>query len=349
MKMFDLRIAQAVVVAGLAANPSIGRSQSVCLGGDLSVIGATTATEVAEVGKTESVELSLTAQELVERQRIMSAMKVLTKQQGASTDQSMMMTKKATEASASAYVSQRQALAILDARQRYASIGYDPCGAVTKSQAFYQSVQSASQQQAAIQSGVSFRPGQYGDPAQWSKAALNGSSFDANALFGGDQQKAQDYIGFVIGPSEKRNPTIEGTAEGQVLTLGKNNKDSYKSVVVTTLSSIAADYAPNGPVEQARNLSKHWVADDGGMQWAAATTDNSERGLLQDAVRIEAANLAVMAQQIKAGRRSELVAASLLLARVNASVDAQAASSGRNGPSEPNGTMRKASIEGGGR
>lgn len=346
MRMRNLKKVLAAVAASVALDPSIVRAQSVCLGGDIPIIGATAATEVAEVGQTASVEGSLTAQELLERQRILSAMKVLTKQQGASTDQSMMMTQKATEASASSYVAQRQALSVLDVRQRYASIGYDPCGAVTKSKAFYQSVQSAAQKQSAIQSGVTFRPGQYGDPAQWTKVALNGSNFDANALFGGDQQKAQEYINFIIGPAERRNTTIEGTAEGQIFTLGKNNRDSYKSVVVTTLSSIAADYAPGGPVEQAKNLSKHWVGDDGGMQWAAATTDNSERGLLQDAVRIEAANLAVMAQQIKSGRRSELVAASLLLAKVNASADTQAASSGRNGPSEPKGAVRKASVEG---
>ena len=54
-----------------------------------------------------------------------------------------------------------------------------------------------------------------------------------------------------------------------------------------------------------------------------------DRGIIQDAVRMEAANLALLAHQIKRGNRTEATAAALLLAMVNARITNAVPSPGR--------------------
>ena len=53
------------------------------------------------------------------------------------------------------------------------------------------------------------------------------------------------------------------------------------------------------------------------MKWAQASADKPLRATLLDAVRIEAANIALMAFQVKDNARTELALASYALSRVN--------------------------------
>ena len=112
----------------------------------------------------------------------------------------------------------------------------------------------------------------------------------------------------------------------------KAERDAMKSVGTVVLSDIAADNATGGPVEQAKALGKHWVGDDGGETWAASIAGDHQRGILQDAVRMEAANLSLLALQVKKGARTETAAATLLLAMINAKVGARLPSPEAGGP-----------------
>jgi len=142
------------------------------------------------------------------------------------------------------------------------------------------------------------------------------------ALYSGDQAAAKKYIDFVVGPPDVDVPSIRATAEGDAAKLAKTGRDAYRSLTAAVLSDVAADYAADGPIAKGRELSKHWIGDDGGAAWSAGIAKDHERGILQDAIRIEAANLSFEAMEAKRGMRTELAAAAVLLARINQQIRA---------------------------
>lgn len=257
----------------------------------------------------------LITEELRQRQLLLAALKVLTKQESGSGQQTATVVKKSAEAAASANVAQRQAYAIADAKERYGVTGYDSCGLQTKSASFYAANKAMENRAASYRNGTFFKPGEYGTPQQWASLAQNGSNFDAEAIFSGNSSAAADYINFVAGPPVAKQAGNGMAADLQ--TFEKNRNDVRRSVVVSVLSSIAAENAPGGPREKLSELTKHWTGDDGGVKWAQASADKPLRATLLDAVRIEAANIALMAFQVKDNARTELALASYALSRVN--------------------------------
>jgi hypothetical protein len=288
-----------------------------CFGVETRVNAATGVLTGTVTGEITTTEATLIAAELLQRARLLSAIKVMTAQQSASTDQTVTMGVKTAEANASALTAQRVRQAVAEAKHRYGSIGYDPCGAVTKSASLSSAVTAAATQAKTTRESVRARPGAYGDPTPWFQAARDGSVADGGALYSGDQEAAKKYIDFVVGPPDVDIVSIRGTAEGDAAKLAKTGRDAYRSLTAAVLSDVAADYATDGPMAKARELSRHWIGDDGGKAWSAGIAKDHERGILQDAIRIEAANLSFEAMEAKRGMRTELSAAAVLLARIN--------------------------------
>ena len=307
-----------------AASPALAQT---CFGVEARVNAATgvlTGTVTTEVTTTEA---ALIAAELLQRARLLSAIKVMTAQHSASADQNVTMGVKTAEANASALTAQKVRQGVAEAKHRYGSIGYDPCGAATKSAGLSSAVAVAATQAKTTRESVRARPGAYGDPAPWFQAARDGSVADGGALYSGDQEAAKKYIDFVVGPPDVDVPSIRGTAEGDAAKLAKTGRDAYRSLTAAVLSDVAADYAADGPIAKGRELSKHWIGDDGGAAWSAGIAKDHERGILQDAIRIEAANLSFEAMEAKRGARTELAAAAVLLARINQQIHVVPASS----------------------
>lgn len=260
----------------------------------------------------------LITEEERQRQLLLSALKVLTKQESGSGQQTSTVVKKSAEAAASANVAQRQAYQIADAKERYGVTGYDSCGLQTKSQSFYSANIAMSGKAASYRNRTYFKPGEFGSPKEWAALAQGGSNFDAEAIFSGNSSAAAEYINFVAGPPVEKQ--AGGGMAADLQTFEKNRNDVRRSVVVNVLASIAAENEPGGPREKLAELTKHWTGDDGGTKWAQASADKPLRATLLDAVRIEAANIALMAFQVKDNARTELALASYALSRVNRAV-----------------------------
>ena len=172
-----------------AASPALAQT---CFGVEARVNAATgvlTGTVTTEVTTTEA---ALIAAELLQRARLLSAIKVMTAQQSASADQNVTMGVKTAEANASALTAQKVRQAVAEAKHRYGSIGYDPCGAATKSAGLSSAVAVAATQAKTTRESVRARPGAYGDPAPWFQAARDGSVADGGALYSGDQAAAKN-------------------------------------------------------------------------------------------------------------------------------------------------------------
>lgn len=315
--LFGLLVSSAAILT--AAPAALAQT---CFGVEARVNAATGALTGTVTGQITGTEIALIAAEILQRQQLLSAIRVMTAQHSASGDQSVTMQVKSAEANASAINAQRVRQAVADARHRYGSVGYNPCGAVTKSGNLASAITAAAAQARTMRQSVRARPGAYGDPRAWFQAARDGSVADGASLYSGDQGAAQRYIDFVVGPPDVDNPTIRGTAEGDAAKLAKTGRDAYRSLTAAVLSEVAAEYAPDGPIARARELSQHWIGEDGGAAWSSGAAAQHERGILQDAIRIEAANLAFEAMEAKRGMRTELTAAAVLLARINQQVRA---------------------------
>lgn len=257
----------------------------------------------------------LITEEMRQRELLLAALKVVTRQESGSGQQTSTVTAKSTEAAAATNVAQRQAYQVADAKERYGVIGYNSCELQAKGQTFYAANKAMAGKARSYSSGTYFKPGEFGSPRAWSAMATGGSNFDAESLFTGNSGAAREYINFVAGPPVEK--VSASGAAGQLEVLDKNKRDVRRSVAVEVLSSIAAEYEKGGPREKLAELTKHWTADDGGEKWAAATADKPMRAALLDAVRIEAVNIALMAYQVKDSARTELALGALALARVN--------------------------------
>ena len=111
--------------------------------------------------------------------------------------------------------------------------------------------------------------------------------------------------------------STQGSAAGELASLEKAKRDTYRSLAANILSDIAVESGDDGPIKKLRDLGSHWVGDDGGERWSSAIAAQHERGILQDAVRIEAANVAALAFQVKRSARTEASAAALLLSMID--------------------------------
>ncbi len=291
-----------------------------CFGVEARVNFATSTLTTAITGAITTTEAGLITQEIAERARLLSAVKVLTAQSAAGSDQVSNGFRASSEALATTVVTQDQRQAVALAAHRYGSIGYDPCGSNTKAQGFYSAMTGSAAARREIVSPVRAQPGRYADPKDWVNDVRSGAAPDGDALYSGDAKAATKFINTVVGPPDPQPLTTTATSTNDLDRLEKTGRDTYRSMTAVVLADIAADYRADGPIAKTRALSSHWQGTDGGAAWAVGVAGQHDRGIIQDAVRMEAANLALIAHQIKRGIRTEATAAALLLAMVNARI-----------------------------
>lgn len=289
-----------------------------CAGVEWRVNAQTIALQGVVSGQIEAAQAAMLALDQTNRARLLSALKVMTKQESASTDQTVLMEQKAGEAAASAITTSTRNQEIAAAQNRYRATGYGACAVGTKASSFYAAVKAAPQARAQILQTVSWKPGAYGSQSAWASGVGASGPFDANSLFAGDTTKAAQYISFVMGPPDLEEKTAGAGSDARKV--DKAGRDALKSTAAYVMASIASDYATGGPVEKLRAMNAHWLASDGGEAWSAKMADQPERGVLQDAIRVEAANLVTLAFNLKSGVRQEAVTAAYLLARIKAAM-----------------------------
>ena len=92
--------------------------------------------------------------------------------------------------------------------------------------------------------------------------------------------------------------------------------DARRGVAQHVLHSIAASNASSGPRRALQGVVDAYTGD-GGERWAAAMAGSHERGILLDAVRLEAAALTAEVEDVRGQTLTELAAASHALARAD--------------------------------
>ncbi|MCG0998914.1 hypothetical protein [Acetobacter persici] len=253
-------------------------------------------------------------------ERLLSAQRVVVKQDSLSSDQNVAMAKQASEAGASAYASGWQADQIRKANDEFSSVGYNPCASESAMQQFYHGYQTAFSGDPArgIADQVRARPGSLSRPADWISDVRSGSHASASSLFSGDLNNAAQYINLVMGPPDNftTNTGHQNEASARVLQTRKLTTDARKSAAMNVLSSIARENADNGPEKGLQAVLSQYTGD-GGSRWASSLAGSDDRGILLDATRLEAANVAAEAYQVRKLMHLELAIASYTLARAD--------------------------------
>lgn len=314
------------LASALMASSALAQS---CLVTGVPVVNARTAL----LGETVTAYMAAGTAQLIalhesQTKILISALKTGVAQTASSNDQISTTVVKSNEATASAYVSSDQAMQIVEESDRYQSLGYDSCGVQSTMETFHSAYKSTFTAGPAYTGSVKAKPGVIADPKAYYSDILNGSNLSAQSLFNGDTAAASEYMNAVMGPPDTIEKSQAEAATGGIFLQEKLNRDARKSVALRAMDEIAKENAPNGAKAALDGVIDGYIGDDGGEKWAASMAGSHERGILLDAVRIEAANLASLAYEIRQQQRTEMVTATYALSRAEKLI-------GANGKSRP--------------
>lgn len=289
-----------------------------CVSSGIPVVNART----AALGSTVSAYMAAGTAQLIalheqQTEMLVSAVKTGVAQTSTSGDQISTTAVKANEATASAYVASDQAMQLLDETDRYQSLGYNACGIPSSMQSFHEAYKQTFSGRPAYIASVRAKPGVIADPKGYYGDILKGSNFSAQSLFDGDAGAAEKYMNAIMGPPDSVPPNSGSTPAGSLFLREKLTRDARKSVALYAMDEIAKENANGGAKRAMNGVIDAYVGDDGGATWAASMAGSHERGILLDAVRIEAANLAGLVFEIRQQQRTELVAATYALSRAD--------------------------------
>lgn len=314
------------VATALMAGSALAQS---CLVTGVPIVNAAT----AKLGTTVTAYMAAGTAQLValheyQTEMLISALKTSVAQASSSNDQISTTVVKSNEATASAYVSSDQAMQIMEESDRYQSLGYDACNVESTMQTFHTAYKKTFSDGPAHTTKVKAKPGVIADPKDYYSDVLNGSNLSAQSLFNGDTAAAADYMNVVMGPPDTILKAQAQSAAGGIFLQEKLNRDARKSVALRAMDEIAKENAPDGAKAALDGVIDGYLGDDGGEKWAASMAGSHERGILLDAVRIEAANLASLAYEIRQQQRTEMVTATYALSRAEKLI-------GANGKARP--------------
>lgn len=250
-----------------------------------------------------------------EGERLLAAQTVLNTQESQSSSQENVTNIQAAKAAGSAYVAARVAKQVREAADEFGTTGYNACAVESSMTQFYSSYENtfSSDPSATIKPFVAGRPGSLARPTQWMQAVRSGNNTSAGALFNGDLNASAQYINLVMGPPDSWQRS-NSLSEGRLFQAHKMTTDARKSAAMRVLSSIAKENAGTGPQRALDNVLSQYTGD-GGERWSAAMASAHPRGVLLDAVRLEAANVAAEAYAVQKTMRTEFAIASYLLTR----------------------------------
>lgn len=285
-----------------------------CAGVEGRVNNRTSSLESTVTSLISARQATLVAQEILERQRLLSAVHVLTKQIAMSSQQEIVANQGVSKALAQTMVEQSISDQTRAAVRDYGTTGFNACGLVEQGYKVETAVNKANNAREAITAEIAERHAirtrdEYAQASSdWFALAQSGADVSSDALFGGNATAARKYISIVMGPP--RAPKAVGGAAGNIDRATALRDIARQSVTAYVLAEVAATQQ----VEDAlRAMSKEWVGADGGSAWFAKQAVAPARGVLLDSVRIEAANVAMKANSLKRNMLEEFALATFSL------------------------------------
>lgn len=260
------------------------------------------------------------AQEIVERQRLLSALSVMTKQMSDGGSQEIVAHTAAQRAVAQTMVEQSVADQMREAVSTYGNTGFNACGIVAQGHNIAQMAASYRDARATVGDVVEERynvrsPAQYQSVmSDWTQLAINGDDLTADALWSGDDGQARDFIRLVLGPPRAVMPSGTGDTALRLDRVQALQSLARQSVAATVMADVASSKRLDDAL---REMAGQWTAGANAEAWAARQAVGGARAALLDTARIEAANVAMAANATKRDYMEEFALAGFALTYVD--------------------------------
>lgn len=273
--------------------------------------------------------------------QIVSAVKVLTKQDSTEAEQKSVGTQQAMKAAASTYVDQRAAEEVRDAYNTYGPPGQavgacDVVADVSRMQSSMSSVEERASE-IVMGGGIDARPGSTVTPedAIAKRTAVAAADFEAvtsaEAFFDPDTPAAikDTYMNNIIGvPFEK--PTNTDSAENGIQFMRARQAEAMRSPAIASLAAVRAASEEAGHFDvdegedetQSLQESIDWLIDRYGggeeyQDWSAELVTKSSTGVMKELARLYSIRLALNNELNESADRRQVVVGSLLAAGVS--------------------------------
>ncbi|MCB5411717.1 hypothetical protein [Pseudogemmobacter faecipullorum] len=286
-----------------------------CAGVEARVNSRTSSLQASVLATIQTRQAALVAQELLERQRLLSAVKVLTMQMAQSSQQEIVSNLAVSKAMGQTIVEQSIADQTREAIRDYGNTGFNACGLVEAGYRVDEALNTADTARGAITTEIAERHAirtreDYDRESQrWFEEAQSGDAPSAAALFSGDADEARRYISMVMGPP--RAPRADEGVGGSIDRAIALRDIARQSVTAYVLAEIASSQR----VEVAlRDMTREWLGEDGGEAWFATQAASPARAVLLDTARIEAANVAMKANSVRRVMLEEMALSTFALA-----------------------------------
>ena len=262
----------------------------------------------------------IVAQEVLERQRLLSAVRVLTRQMATGNEQEVVADRSANLALSQTIVQQSVNTQVRQAVRDYGSTGHNPCLVVERGQTVAEMIEAYEEARDEMAEAVRARRTAgtveefRGRMADWSALVQGADEATIAAVLDGDEEQAETFIAVVAGPP--RPPIQEGTGsvsaqQDRVVAL---RDEARNSAAVLVLADIASSRRVQGALDE---MTAEWIGEDGGATWAASMAASPSRGVLLDTARIEAQNVASTALEMKRSVMEEFALATFSVTYVD--------------------------------
>jgi hypothetical protein len=337
----------AAALAGLLI--SGGAAYATCGGTEAMVIGEVQSLVESIIQNLVSGGAALIQQMVTQGNETMSALKVVVKQEAASSEKKIVGMRSASEAFSASYVAARTSQQIQGIYNTYQSQGFDPCGVSTEVQAMRaQEVQADKLAATKVVQEIDSAPGRLGNPvaAEAARVAqhrqlfctqaeanagicsnvgpLAGADSNAAIMFqdsapGDDTTAAKDaFVNNVFGlPTSTSTYAGRGNSpEAQAAMYDRHRRDALNSIAMFSLKSIEADHekdaAGKSLATRLRERVEEYFGSPTSANWAKSLAVQEEHGILIDMMKIEGIDLKLAQRRIKQNMRIEANLAALL-------------------------------------
>ena len=315
------RVAPRGAGAALALVLSSGQALAVtCAGVEARVNAMTSEVSSAVTALIATRQAAIVAQEVLERHRLLSAVRVLTAQMATGNEQEVVADRAANLALSQTIVQQSVNTQVREAVRDYGSTGHNACGVVERGETVAEMIEAYDEARDEMAEAVRARRTAgtveefRSQMADWSTLVQGADEATIAAVLDGDEEQAETFIAVVAGPP--RPPVQEGTGsvtsqQDRVVAL---RDEARNSAAVLVLADIASSQRVQAALDE---MTAEWIGDDGGATWAASMAASPSRAVLLDTARIEAQNVASTALEMKRSVMEEFALATFAVTYVD--------------------------------
>lgn len=285
-----------------------------CTGVEARVNGRTSSLSSAVISRIGAITTQYSAQQILERNQILSALKVLGKQNEVSTEQEISAATASAKALSDTIVKESVLSATADAVESFGTTGYNACALVEAGDTLSEMVVSSKEDAIASHKvvmdaqDVNVSADHSNKLSNWNAFALSDTTTSVADVMDGDIEKAAAYANLVLGPP--RAPAEGAGAASKIDRVVFMQDLARRSVVSKTLTTIAANQQVGDALKE---ITDTWIGEDGGAEWSAKLAASPLRAVMLDLVRLEAAQIASQALEMKKKLNEELALATFAL------------------------------------